>query len=84
MTKFSEDVLEVVRKIPRGSTLSYKEVANLSGHPRAYRAVANLMKKNYDDCIPCHRVIHSDGLPGKYNRGDQKKIELLKHEGAIR
>jgi O-6-methylguanine DNA methyltransferase len=81
---FKEDVLKVVSKIPRGSTLSYKQVADLSGHHRAYRAVANLMKKNYDDCVPCHRVIHSDGRPGKYNRGEQRKIELLREEGAIK
>jgi len=80
MTEFQEDVLKVVKKIPRGKTLSYKQVAILSGHPGAYRAVASLMKKNYDSCIPCHRVIHADGRPGKYNRGDQKKIELLEKE----
>ena len=83
MQSFKESVLEVVKKIPSGKTLTYKEVAILSGHPKAYRAVGNVIKKNYDICIPCHRVIKSNGEPGNYNRGAEKKVELLRKEGAI-
>lgn len=83
MTQFEQGVLEVVRKIPKGSTLSYKQVAELSGHPRAYRAVGNVVKRNYDDCVPCHRIILPNGQAGHYNRGDAKKIQLLKKEGAL-
>lgn len=82
MTEFAARVLAVVRKIPRGKTLSYREVARRAGRPRAYRAVGNIVKKNYDLRIPCHRVIRSDGKLGGYNRSVRKKIEILKKEKA--
>ena len=66
---FREKVLEVVKNIPKGKTLSYKEVAEKAGSPRAYRKVGSLMKGNHDSSIPCHRVIKSDGSLGGYNRG---------------
>ena len=76
-------MLSIVRGIPKGSVLSYKEVAQIAGHPGASRAVGSLMKRNIDPEIPCHRVIRSDGHPGEYNRGGaQKKIAMLKSEGV--
>jgi O-6-methylguanine DNA methyltransferase len=80
MKIFKEKVLEVVKKIPKGKTLSYKQVAKLAGSPNAYRAVGNILNKNYDPKIPCHRVIRSDGKIGGYNRGIKKKVELLRKE----
>ena len=80
---FKEKVLRVVAEIPRGKTLSYKEVARRVGNPRAARAVGNIMNKNYDPKVPCHRVIRSDGEAGGYRGGTKKKIALLKKEGAI-
>jgi O-6-methylguanine DNA methyltransferase len=80
---FKIKVLAVVSKIPRGKTLTYMEVAELAGSPGAFRAVGTIMKNNHNSKIPCHRVIHSDGRIGQYNRGNQKKIQLLKKEGAI-
>ena len=68
-TQFQEMVREVVRDIPAGSVMTYKEVAEATGHPRAHRAVANVMASNYDPTVPCHRVIRSDGGLGGYNRG---------------
>lgn len=64
MKTFKEKVLEVVVAIPAGQTLSYKEVAERAGSPRAYRAVGNILNKNYDPRIPCHRVIRSNGSLG--------------------
>lgn len=83
MNKFQEKVFKVVKKIPEGEIMTYKEVALLAGFPRAYRAVGNILKKNWDPKIPCHRVIRSDGKPGGYNRGGSKKIQLLKQERAL-
>jgi len=80
---FKGKVLEVVRKIPKGKVLTYKEVARKSGKPKAYRAVGNILNKNYDPKIPCHRVIRSDGKLGGYNRGPKQKKMLLKKEGVI-
>jgi len=81
---FKEKALEVVRKIPKGKILTYKQVAKKAGNENASRAVGNLMKANYDKTVPCHRVIRSDGKIGDYNRGGtKKKLEILRSEGAL-
>jgi len=79
-TSFSEKVLKIVAKIPKGKVLTYKKVAELAGKPKAYRAVGNILNKNYNFKIPCHRVIRSDGKIGGYNRGVKLKAGLLKKE----
>lgn len=62
--------------------MSYKEVAFAAKKPAAARAVANIMAKNYDPTVPCHRVIRSDGGLGGYNRGGiEKKRSILISEG---
>lgn len=63
--------------------MSYKQVAEKAGSPRAYRAVGNILNKNYDPKIPCHRVIRSDGKLGGYNRGIEKKEKLLEKEKRL-
>lgn len=83
MTTFTDKVREVVRGIPKGKVLTYKQVALLAGNPLAARAVANVMANNFDPGIPCHRVIRSDGTLGGYNRGGvSKKRALLLAEGV--
>jgi methylated-DNA-[protein]-cysteine S-methyltransferase len=82
MTSFQRKVYEAVKKIPKGKTLTYKQVAKLAGFPRACRAVGNALNKNRNSEIPCHRVIRSDGKIGGYNRRNNKKIFLLKKEGV--
>lgn len=77
---FSEKVYTIVRYIPRGKTLSYQQVAGIAGNKRAYRAVGNILNKNYDPSIPCHRVIRADGKAGGYNMGIKRKKELLQSE----
>jgi O-6-methylguanine DNA methyltransferase len=77
-----EQIYAVVKKIPKGEVLTYKEVAKRVGKPKAYRAVGNILNKNTDPKVPCHRVIRSDGKAGGYNRGKQTKIEILKKEGV--
>lgn len=74
---------DVVRTIPKGTTMTYGQVANAVGHPGAARAVGMVMKHNYDPSVPCHRVVRSDGTIGDYNRGGAKrKRMLLEEEGA--
>lgn len=80
---FQKKVYEIVNKIPKGKVLSYKEVAKKAGSSLAYRAVGNILNKNKDPKIPCHRVIRSDGKIGGYNKGIKKKIDILKKEGVI-
>lgn len=81
---FRERVFEVVRNIPGGKTLTYKEVAQRAGSPRAYRAVGNILHTNYDPDIPCHRVVRSDGKPGGWNRGAAEKARLLEKEKSAK
>lgn len=81
---FKERVLRVVKTIPRGRVVSYKDVARAAGSPNAFRAVGNIMMENHDPDVPCHRVIRSDGTLGGYNGGGTKEKErLLKLEKAI-
>ena len=84
MKFFKQKVLEVVKNIPKGKIMSYKQVARLAGRPKGYRAVGNILNKNYNSKIPCHRVIRADGKPGDYNRGRKMKIALLKKENPVK
>jgi O-6-methylguanine DNA methyltransferase len=81
-TNFQKRVFDVVRKIPYGKTMTYKNVAEKAGRPKAFRAVGNILNKNYDPKIPCHRVIRADGKLGGYNRGIIQKQKLLLMEGV--
>ena len=83
-TKFERQVWEEIKKIPKGSVKTYKEIASILGKPNSSRAVANACAKNPLIIeIPCHRVIRSDGFLGGYSGkgGVKKKRELLIEEG---
>jgi len=83
-TAFQLKVWAYLRKIPRGTVLTYSAVAKGIGKPLAVRAVANAIGKNpYAPKIPCHRVIRSDGSLGGYSGkgGLKTKRFLLKKEG---
>jgi O-6-methylguanine DNA methyltransferase len=87
---FASKVIEVVRKIPKGKTLSYGEVAKRAGSGKAARAVGATLGRYYWKCkalnkpiIPCHRVIRADGRIGGYAKGEKEKRKLLKKEKAI-
>jgi methylated-DNA-[protein]-cysteine S-methyltransferase len=83
-SKFKNKVYEIVKRIPLGKLLTYKEVARLAGYPRAFRAAGNALNKNPNlKMIPCHRVIKSDGQIGGYRYGRKRKVSLLKKEGVI-
>ncbi|MBD3673569.1 MAG: methylated-DNA--[protein]-cysteine S-methyltransferase [Planctomycetaceae bacterium] len=67
LTDFQKRVLDAVRKIPCGETLSYAEVAERAGSPRAARAVGNVMANNRTPIVvPCHRVLASGGKWGGF------------------
>src|SRR4051812_36913592 len=85
LSVFKKKVYAVVAKIPRGKTLTYKQVAIKAGKPFAARAVGTFMSKNYNPNIPCHRVVRSDGKIGNYNRGGpSRKMELLMEERIMK
>ncbi len=82
-TDFQNKVWKELKKIPKGETRTYKQIALNIGHPKASRAVANACGKNpYPIEIPCHRVIRSDGGLGGYSGvgGIKTKKKLLKME----
>ncbi len=85
-TPFQQKVWSEIAKIPRGTTITYTELAIRVGKPRAVRAVASACGKNpFIGEIPCHRVIASDGSLGGYSGegGVARKRQLLVEEGAI-
>ena len=84
-TDFQKKVWEELLKIPFGKTVSYQEVTNNLGDPKAIRAVANANGKNpLWIVIPCHRVIGSDGSLTGYAGGLWRKKWLLDHENPVK
>ena len=84
-TDFQKMVWIEIKKIPKGKTITYKELAIKIGKPKAYRAVANACAKNpLLGIIPCHRVIRGDGKMGGYmgKKGIERKKRLLQSEGV--
>lgn len=82
---FSYKVYSVVRTIPKGTVMTYQEVAILAGSPLGYRAVGSILHKNPDlRNIPCHRVIRSNFTlsEGYINGGKEAQKKLLISEGV--
>ena len=76
-TVFQTMVWNEIKKIPKGKTITYKELAIKIGKPKAYRAVANACAKNpLLEIIPCHRVIRDDGKMGGYmgKKGIKRRV----------
>jgi methylated-DNA-[protein]-cysteine S-methyltransferase len=77
-------VLEELSRVPYGQTVSYKDLAERTGHPRASRAVGTAMATNpIPIVVPCHRVLRTGGALGGYGGGLDTKVWLLRHEGAL-
>lgn len=77
-TAFQMRVWEELRRIPRGETRTYAELARSLENPKAYRAVARACATNpVAVVIPCHRVIGSDGKLTGYRWGEERKKKLL-------
>ncbi|HEY6395775.1 MAG TPA: methylated-DNA--[protein]-cysteine S-methyltransferase, partial [Candidatus Binataceae bacterium] len=80
-TVFQMRVWDYLRTIPYGYVQSYGEVAAGIGSPSAVRAVARACAANRIAlAIPCHRVVRSDGEPGGYRWGLNRKQALLHRE----
>ena len=76
-------VLTVVRRIPPGRVATYGDVAAMAGHPRAARAVGNIMRDCRRPDVPCHRVIAAGGRLGGYGGSEALKRALLAAEGVV-
>ena len=82
-TAFQARVWRALRRIPPGETRNYAEIARALGRPNAVRAVAQACASNrLAVLVPCHRVVRSDGGPGGYRWGVERKRALLAREAA--
>ncbi|MBN9396112.1 MAG: methylated-DNA--[protein]-cysteine S-methyltransferase [Candidatus Melainabacteria bacterium] len=80
-TPFQMRVWDVLRGLPVGITITYAQLAERTGAPRAIRAVANACAANHIAiAIPCHRVVRNDGTRSGYRWGIERKREILKRE----
>ncbi len=80
-TAFQQKVWRALQEIPLGTTVSYGELAQKIGAPKAARAVGHACATNKVALvIPCHRVVHQDGTLGSYYWGLARKKELLRRE----
>lgn len=82
-TKFQQNVWHALRKISRGQTRSYGQIARQIGRPRAVRAVGCACGANpIPIFVPCHRVLAANGRPGGFSGGLNWKRRLLAREGV--
>ena len=80
---FDNNVLKLVKRIPKGKVSTYKIIAEKL-NSKAYRAVGQVLKNNRNPIvIPCHRVVNSDGSLGGYKgiMNNKEKDEMLRKEG---
>jgi AraC family transcriptional regulator of adaptative response/methylated-DNA-[protein]-cysteine methyltransferase len=83
-TPFQESVWQALRRIPKGETRTYAQLAAEVGRPGAVRAAGSANGANHVSLlIPCHRVIRTDGTLGGYAWGLEIKARLLQREGAL-
>ncbi|MCQ2056564.1 MAG: methylated-DNA--[protein]-cysteine S-methyltransferase [archaeon] len=83
-TIFQKSVWKTLEEIPYGKTITYRKLAELSGHTGSCRAIGNTNRKNpIPIFIPCHRVVMSNGSIGGYAHGTNIKRKLLSIEGVL-
>lgn len=82
-TAFQQRVWQALREIPAGQRVSYADIAERIGAPRAVRAVARACAANeLAVAIPCHRVVRQDGALSGYRWGIARKAALLEREAT--
>ncbi len=80
-TAFQQRVWDALRRVPAGSTASYRDIAERIGAPKAVRAVARACAQNeIAVAIPCHRIVRTDGALSGYRWGVERKQVLLERE----
>lgn len=81
-TTFQQRVWQALRRIPRGQTRTYAELAAMIGQPTAVRAAARACATNKVSLlVPCHRIVGSDASLTGYRWGVERKRRLLEIEG---
>jgi methylated-DNA-[protein]-cysteine S-methyltransferase len=82
-TPFQRRVWDELARIPRGTTVTYGELATRAGHPGVARAVGAAVGRNpISIVVPCHRVVGADGKLTGYAGGVGRKASLLALEGV--
>ncbi len=82
-TAFQQRVWQALRAVPAGRTVSYRQIAERIGAPKAVRAVAQACGANaLAVAIPCHRVVRTDGAISGYRWGVERKRALLQREAG--
>jgi len=83
-TPFQQEIWNYLITIPYGKTISYLELARMTGDPKATRAVASANgKNNISIVVPCHRVIGANRELVGYTGGLWRKKWLLEMEAKI-
>lgn len=84
-TLFQQAVWDALGRIPYGETWSYGQVAEVIGHPRAYRAVGSANNRNpLVIVVPCHRVVSARGGLAGFRGGIHRQEQLLELEDPSR
>lgn len=80
-TNFQIKVWEALLRVPPGHVLSYGDLAELAGVPKAQRSVGTALAQNsIAVLVPCHRVIRETGEIGQYRWGAERKAALIAWE----
>jgi O-6-methylguanine DNA methyltransferase len=80
-TPFQQQVWDALEAIPYGKMVTYADIAQAIGAPKAVRAVGQAIHRNpLGIIIPCHRVIGKNGTLTGYAAGLSRKQWLLTHE----
>jgi methylated-DNA-[protein]-cysteine S-methyltransferase len=83
-TAFELELTATLRRIGRGETVTYGELAALAGRPNAQRAAGSFCARNrFSIVVPCHRVVAADGLGSYGSLGVEYKRRLLELEGVV-
>ena len=83
-TNFQVNVWRALLRIPEGSLISYKQLAQMTGNPSAVRATASAVGANpVSYLIPCHRILRTSGELGGYHWGIERKRALIAWDSAL-
>ncbi len=82
MTKFTEDVLDIIKMIPAGKVMTYGQIAAYAGNPRGARQVSRILHSmSMAHKLPWHRVINSKGLVSLSGEAGFVQCSMLADEG---
>jgi len=82
-TDFELELTAALRRVGRGETVTYGELAALAGRPNAQRAAGTFCARNrFSLVVPCHRVVAADGIGSYGSLGVEYKRRLLELEGV--